>query len=259
MATTPQDVNRLLVEQERIDDDIVPLTDEAALRRRVVRQVKKSRDLRTHFVIYLVMNLVFLVFFTALEIPWVAGIIAMSWGSGLAAQAVDVHYDTGKRAAERLARMHQAYRDAYGPRWYENATRAQLIEVRRQTDEPIKKRAALYEHVAVYTLINLMLWLIYFAVMPGSIPWPLLVMGLWGIGLGANVADTYSGGRQNANIDREVERQRALIEQAQWGGEKPKNDFLEADDEPAMTVGPDGELVEDADESDDEAKQKRSR
>lgn len=257
MATTPHEVNQLLDEQDRLEDDLAPISDEAALRRRVIRQVRKRRDFRTHLTVFLVMNLIFFVFFSVLAIPWVSGVIALAWGSGLAAQGVDVYFDTGKRAAARLARLHQAFRDAYGPRWAEEATRAQLVAVRQETEAPYRKRAGLYQHAVVYLVINLMLWFIYFSIMPGSVPWPLLVTGLWGVGLAANAVDTFAGKRQDESLEREVERQRALIEEAQWGSEKPKNDFLEADEQPGLTVGPDGELIEIAEPPDEQSKQKR--
>ena len=257
MGNPKQSVEVLLNDEERIEDDIAPLSDEAALRRRVTRQIKKRREFYGHLLIYLVMCLIFFGLFTTLGIPWVAGIIALAWGSGVAAQAVDLYFDSGKRAAERLARMHQAYRNAYGPRWHEKATQEQLISKRAEVDGPVTKRVEFYQHAAVYLCINLMLWFIYLSIMPGAFPWPVFVSGTWGIGLISQANEVFSASRSKKSIDREVERQRALIEEAQWGDEKPKNDFLEADDEPAMTVGPDGELVEIPDETDEEAKQKR--
>ena len=60
-----------------------------------------------------------------------------------------------------------------------------------------------------------------------------------------------SGAREGSEsaLTREIERQRALMEQAGWSDEKPKNEALAAE-EPTLTVGPDGELVELADEDD---------
>jgi len=257
MGNPKQSVELLLNDEERIEDDIAPLSDEAALRRRVTRQIKKRREFYGHLLIFGVMCMVFLALFTALGIPWVAGVIALAWGSGVAAQAIDLYFDTGKRAAVRLAHMHQAYRDAYGPRWHEKATPQQLQAVRKRVDGPVEKRKEFYQHAAVYVCINLMLWLLYLSVMPGGFAWPAIVSGTWGLGLLSHANDTFSASRSKKSIDREVERQRALIEEAQWDGEKPKNDFLEADDEAAMTVGPDGELVEISGEMDEEAKQKR--
>jgi hypothetical protein len=90
-----------------------------------------------------------------------------------------------------------------------------------------------------------MLWWIYLSVMAGGFPWPLFVTGFWGLGLFADAAETFALSRRQPSIEREVERQRRLMEEAQWGGEKPKNDFRELEDDgPAMQVGPDGELIE---------------
>jgi hypothetical protein len=247
-------VELLLNEQERIEDEIAPLSDETALRRRVTRQIKKRREFRSHLVIYIAINLMFFVFFAALGIPWVAGIIALSWGSGLAAQAIDLYYDTGKRAAARLTRMHQAYRDAYGPHWADDATREQLVRLRQETDGPTQKRSELAQHAAVFVCINLMLWFLYLVLMPESFPWPLLVTGFWGLGLAGHINEIFSKPRSDKAVEAEIERQRALLAEAAWDGEKPKNDFRDAEDEPSLTVGPDGELVE---LPDDRVKRKR--
>lgn len=243
MSHSPQSVELLLNEQERIEDEIAPLNDERALRRRVTRQIKKRREFRSHVAIYIAINLMLLVLFAALGIPWVAVVIALGWGSGLAAQAVDLYYDTGKRAAARLVRMHEAYREAYGPHWAENATHEQLVRLRKETDRPAQMRSELGQHIAVYLCINLMLWFLYLVLMAGSFPWPLLVSGFWGLGMVGHINEVYSKPRSDKAVEAEIERQRRLLADAEWGSEKPKNDFRE-DDEPAMTVGPDGELVE---------------
>ena len=242
--STAQEVEKLLEKQEQIEDEIVPMGDERALRRRAIRQVKKRSEFRTHLIVYAVMMAIFFVFFTALSIPWVAMVIALAWGSGLAAQGLDTYYNTGRRAAARLTRLQQAYRDAYGPRWYEDAAPEQLMEIHKAVDTPIRKHQEFNEHLVVFVCINLMLWGLYLAIMPGSFPWPLLVTGGWGLGLFGHATDVFSTRRSEQSIEREIERQRALLDEADWRGEKPKNDFQDEPESPAMTIGPDGELVE---------------
>ncbi len=237
--------------QERIEEDLAPLSDDAALRRRVERQLRKRGEFRQHVAAYLAVNVLLLALFLAIGIPWVSVIIALAWGSGLAAHAIEIYFDSGKRAATRLARVHQAFRDSYGPRWHENATQAQLMRVRERVSLPMAKRRELLQHAVVYLCINAMLWFLYLALMPGSFPWPLFVSGFWGLGLAGHVLEVRGKAQSEQDVEREVERQRALIEQAQWSGEKPKNDFIVEDEEPTLTVGPDGELVELADEEDE--------
>lgn len=237
------------------DDEFAPLSDNEALRRRVIRQVDKRREFQTHLVVFIAFNALFIVVFTMMGIPWVAAIILLGWGSGLAAHGIDTYYQTGRRAATRLARMQQAFRDAYGPDWYETASTSQLQAIRKRLDDPVNKRKDFYIHAAVYAIIITMLWMFWFTLTPDAIMWPLIVMGGWGLGLIGHAFDAFAPGRSNRALEQEMERQRALIEEAQWGGKKPKNDFTGAGHEPAMTVGPDGELVALDDEA--EAKQKR--
>lgn len=248
MITTETEARKLEA-QERLEEDLAPLSDDDALRRRVERQLRKRGEFRQHVAVFVAVNVLLLALFVAIGIPWVSAVIALSWGSGLAAHAIEVYFDSGKRAATRLARIHQAFRDSYGPRWHENATQAQLVRVRERVDGPVTKRRELLQHAAVYTAINAMLWFVYATIMPGGFPWPLFVSGFWGLGLAGHVVEVRGKPQTDRDVEREVERQRALIEQAQWGDEKPKNDFL-VDEEPTLTVGPDGELVELADEDD---------
>lgn len=241
------------------DDEFAPLSDDEALRRRVIRQVNKRREFQTHLIIFLAFNALFLVVFTAIDIPWVAAVILFGWGSGLAAHGVDTWYQTGRRATNRLARMHQAFRDAYGPDWHETASVQQLRAIRKRLDDPINKRKEFYMHAAVYLCTIVSLWLVYFMATPDGFLWPLVVMAGWGLGLLGHAFEAFSHGRSESTIEQEMERQRAQLEAAQYGSEKPKNDFREADDQPALTVGPDGELVEPDAETDERATTRRAR
>jgi hypothetical protein len=245
-------------DEERLDDELAPLSDEGALRRRVERQVKKRSEFRSHVIAFVAVNAVLTALFMGLGIPWVAGIVALAWGAGLAADAIDTYSKTGKRAALRTARVHQAFRDEYGPRWYETASQKQLRETLKRVEKPFTERREFYTHLAAFVGINAMLWWIWASVMLGGFPWPLFVTGFWGIGLFSDAAETFTSSRRQTSIEREVERQRQLMEEAQWGGEKPKNDFRDLEEDgPAMQVGPDGELIDFVE--DDEAREKQKR
>jgi len=71
--------------------------------------------------------------------------------------------------------------------------------IRKQVEQRFQQRYAFYTHVAVYTLVNIVLWLIYSFTSGGawqianqfkisvlytvlSFPWPLIIMAGWGIG-----------------------------------------------------------------------------
>ncbi len=120
--------------------------------------------------------------------------------------------------------------------------------IRQRVEERFRQRSAFYTHLAVYTLVNIVLWVVY-GLTTGmawqlaaripidglysflTIPWPLLIMGVWGIGLvahGLNYYIRYGGGaiRREMAIQREIEREIAL----NTAYEKPKNDMRLTDD-----------------------------
>ncbi len=129
----------------------------------------------------------------------------------------------------------------------------QYDAIRKRVEQRFQQRYAFFAHVAVYTAISIVLWLIYgftanmawqiagrFPI-PGlytllSFPWPLVIMAGWGIGLvahGMNYYIRYGEGavRRREAIQREIEREMAL----KSGYEKPKNDT-------PMRLTDDGEL-----------------
>ena len=116
-------------------------------------------------------------------------------------------------------------------------------------EERFRQRSAFYTHLAVYTLVSIIMWVIWgltagrawqieqrFPII-GDLymllvqPWPLLIMGIWGIGLvahGLNYYIRYGGGaiRRELAIQREIDREMAL--NAFY--EKPKNNVRLTDD-----------------------------
>lgn len=82
-------------------------------------------------------------------------------------------------------------------------------DLREEAVQRLKKRQGFHAHLLVYTLVNaliLTLWLLTGA----GFPWPLIVMGFWGVGLVMNAYDVYGiepiGEEQ---IRREIERLRS--------------------------------------------------
>ena len=74
----------------------------------------------------------------------------------------------------------------------------------------LKKRQDFRAHLLVYTLVNGLVAGIW-ALTGAGFPWPLIVMGFWGVGLIMNAYDVY--GRRpirEEDIQREIERQRGI-------------------------------------------------
>ncbi|MBI1281660.1 MAG: hypothetical protein GC179_26275 [Anaerolineaceae bacterium] len=141
--------------------------------------------------------------------------------------------------------------------------------IRRRVEARFRQRYGFYAHLAAYTLVNLVLWLIWgltsgmawqlserFQILGGlstflTMPWPLIVMAGWGIGLvahGLNYYIRYGDGaiRRQAAINREVERE--MSQYVRY--EKPKNDSQ-------MRLTDDGELEVMEDETDWPQKRKQ--
>jgi fatty acid desaturase len=80
-------------------------------------------------------------------------------------------------------------------------------DVRGEAVQRLRKKQDLRAHVLVYILVNAVTWAIWALASPGGFAWPLLLTGVWGIGLVMNVFDVY--GRRpftEAQIRAEVDR-----------------------------------------------------
>ena len=83
-------------------------------------------------------------------------------------------------------------------------------DLREVAVERLKKRQDFRAHLLVYTLVIALLWTIW-ALTGAAFPWPLIVMGAWGVGLIMNAYDVY--GREpirEEDIQREIERLRGV-------------------------------------------------
>jgi hypothetical protein len=81
-------------------------------------------------------------------------------------------------------------------------------DLREAALERLKKRRDFHAHLLVYFLVNGLVFIIW-ALTGTGFPWPLIVMGFWGVGLIMNAYDVY--GRRpirEEEIQREIERLR---------------------------------------------------
>ena len=255
------------------DDDIAPPGDEAALRRRVERQLKKKSSLWKNALAYVVVIPIMWVVYglssgifgpnpsdaslplALTQFPWPA-IVMLGWAAGLAGDAIETYHRTGARAAQRIARLHEAFRAEYGPQWYRSAPRKDLKALRKRVDKPYKKNIDFQKNIASFAFIIPMLWIIYgfssgfiSAQIAGGdatvnaalgFPWPLIVMFIWGLNIINDGLSVRSAARTESAVEREMERQRSMAGAANWPDEKAKND----DHDDSTRIGEDGELTD---------------
>ena len=81
-------------------------------------------------------------------------------------------------------------------------------DLRAEAVQRLKKRQDFRAHLLVYMLVNALILTIW-ALTGAGFPWPLIVMGFWGVGLIMNAYDVY--GREpirEEQIQREIEKLR---------------------------------------------------
>jgi hypothetical protein len=235
-------------------DDQYLMPENEALRRRVEQHFKERRDFLGHLLAYVPVNLglwlVYLFSSNGVGFPWPV-FVTLGWGAGLAAHAVETWFKTGERAERRFRAVQNALVNEFGEDYAARITRKEVKSVRRRVEKPFKKRAEFFSHAAVYVLINLMLWLVYFVSInffelfgAGSLdapdfPWPIIVMLGWGAGLLAHGAETFGGGSRESAIEREMARRQRAADTAMYAAydEKPKRDRL-------LRLTDDGEIEE---------------
>lgn len=228
------------------DDELAPPDDPAALRRRAERQVKKRNEFFGHLSAYVIVNiLMWMIFgftngaeffgpdFPFNAFPWPL-IVMLAWGSGVVAHGIETFYETGKRAARRIVRIHQEFEHVYGPRWWQAASKQELRKLRKRVEEPMKKWQEFFSHLGVYVMINTMLWVIFgfssgFADV--GFPWPLIVMLGWGVGLVANLFEVLGTRGNQRAVDRQIEAEMAERYGRSEKGKRKNEDFSFDDDE----------------------------
>jgi len=211
------------------------------IRRRVEKYYKERGEFVVHVAVYLAVNaalwgLWFLIG-DPTSFPW-PGLVTLAWGAGVAANWMEVRSQSPARfvALERSAQAQMARR--YGPDWDAVADADDYQRVLRAIEKAAKERTEFVTHAVIYALINLMLWFIWLFTR-AEFPFPLLVMGFWGIGLVSHAASVFfSSARQQLAreeaIQREVERWAGTTQTAKK--KKREGARLELTD--------DGELIE---------------
>lgn len=263
----------------------VPKSEEDSIRKRIEKQYKKRTEFFTHLAVYFVINLMlWLIYFfasgpiietagltdlprAAMEFPWPI-IVMFGWGSGLLAHAVETYLETGERGARRDRAIRQALRSQYGENWTEVVSKEEYNRVRRRILKPYEKRKEFLQHVAVYVVINALMWFLWLTTgrfvpyLEGvahftEFPWPIIVMLAWGAGLVAHFVDMVANHGANPEsreraIQREMEREREMMMQNSMLQEKPKR-------ERHMRLTADGEITDSVAEAwEIDNKQKRS-
>lgn len=235
------------------DLDLAPPYDERAAYLRVQKAMKKRNEFFGHLVTFIIVNLGLIAIGGGLgsliggefgafvnSITWQIFPL-FGWGAGLAAHAIETYFQTGSRATRRTKIVHVALRREYGDEWWTAANKKELKKVRSRALKPVKAREEFLQHLAVYTLINAMLWLAFGR--DGSM-WPIFVTGGWGIGLVINAFEALGTGRNERAIEKAVERERrALLEDEDYP-RKRKNESLAAPRDPSIRMGSDGEFTD---------------
>jgi hypothetical protein len=130
--------------------------------------------------------------------------------------------------------------------------------IRQRAEQRVKKRAKFFYHVAVYIAVNIFLWGLYFVLMPGVFPWPLMVMLGWGIGLVSHgvpvYLDTALDNMHEREYQKEIER-----EMVRRGLQDPAELYDKPKREQAMRLSDDGELIPVDDETESRQPSRRSR
>jgi serine/threonine protein kinase len=269
---------------ERWGEEDIPRDDEDSIRRRVEKQYKKRGEFVGHAAVYVMVNIVLWLVYgfvsgdiggflnldgiagAAVGFPWPL-FVMFGWGSGLLAHGIETYFMTGERAAKAERAVRTELRSLYGDDWRNQINKREYNQIKRRVMQPYNKRREWYQHLGVYVMINIMLWLVY-AMSSGfgsflddvagaavGFPWPLIVMFGWGIGLVAHGAETMASSGRHADaheraIQREIERERAQLEDDSLLLEKPKNDF-------PVRLNDDGELTDSVVEAFEADKPKR--
>jgi len=247
------------VADELTGKDTLYLDDEASARKRIQEQINKKREFRMHAITYVFVNILLLTIFVGVNtflgsgpwsMPWPL-IVALGWGAGLFSHGVETYFQTGTRAAKQTRAVMTAYYNEFGPDW-RSQDRRSLRRVRRVAEKPFIKRREFFSHLAVYSLIVPMLWIIWLSVVrflgdgPWEFPWPLLVMFGWGIGVVSQGYELFTTNRDESVLEREMEREREIL----YGdiSRKRKNEDLSLDDfatrDPDIRLNEDGELTD---------------
>ena len=230
------------------------LENDDDLRRRVERRVNKRSEFRMHATAFgITIGALWLIYLAVPALAgwwWILVATTLGWGSGLAGHAVDTYFQVGAPAERIDEAVWREMRDRFGSDWRTAATRMDYDETRHRLSRRTEKLKDLLIHGSVYVMINLMLWILWAGgvvpfvqnILQGDISGfslPMIVMVLWGIGMGFHVADVLTTFNRGREVESAVERERDRMARLESKA-KRKNDERRT----SMHIGDDGELVE---------------
>lgn len=101
----------------------------------------------------------------------------------------------------------------------------QRADIRQRVEKKFKARRDLAQHLAVYLVVNSLLWLVW-SFWTSPFPWPVFASGFWGIGLVSHYIDFHYRHGRGAEIESEVTRQ---MRAAQGRKSKMAADYADGD------------------------------
>ena len=215
--------------------------DSDTIRRQVEKYYEDRSGFVIHLTVFIIVNAILWAIWTfthnaayIASWPW-PSLISLSWGAGLVAHWLDFRSKSPGRLArtDRLAADQMA--DLFGPDWREIGDEDVYRKLHQAAHQRLRHHTEFGIHLAVFVLINVMLWLLWTGISGGvGSPLSLIVTALWGIGLAAHGASNLFHPSRSI-VAREMAVQQAL------NADKPKKKRLEQ----ARTVlTDDGELLE---------------
>lgn len=173
-----------------------PRIDRGEIRRRVEKYYNQRKEWLIHLSVYVVINAVLWGIWLAtrgwlgIEFAWPL-VVLLGWGAGLAGHGVEVASHSPDRMVQ-IDRTAQNQMDTiYGPDWEETTDEEDYKPVYQAAYKRYRQKAEFAIHLAVYVVISLLMWLIWFGTGTATLPFPLIIMGGWGAGLAGHAASIY--------------------------------------------------------------------
>ncbi len=196
--------------------------DTGEIRRRVEKHYNQRKELFVHLAVFLIVNAVmwFIWLFTRgmpedQVFAWPM-IFALGWGAGLVAHGIDVISQSPGVLARLDKKARDQMTDIYGPGWEDTDAEEDYARRHKAVHQRARQQTEFAIHLVVFTLINLLMWFIWAVANDGTlIPFPLIIMGLWGAGLGTHGAAVFfDSSRYAAARERAVQRAISSYEEA---------------------------------------------
>jgi serine/threonine-protein kinase len=253
--------------EENLDEGF----SEEAIRRRIDRRFRKRAEFVAHLGSFIAVNLIcwFLWNNAGVNLGWAFPwplFVTFGWGAGLASDMMETVEQTGRRAEAREDAIEREMNLLYGNNWSYTTSQDQYRQVRKRIAAEFHKRAEFFQNLAAFVFIIPLMWLLWGNGLKifGDFPWPLLIMGGWGLGIASEGVQAFlhpssrSAAREQA-IQREIERERRRLGMdASYAEESAKRKNEDADRHVRLTE--DGELTDSfAQEWDEDEDEKRKR